>query len=167
MFHFQALIGVHLLWFQVLSLSTTEQLNLQWLFAEPGPSFLLGAHREDRVESIILKPSLKGLESFTGLISFLHYFFIQCSDSLIAIWFALATVLLHTSCVKSLLMWIIKVWSPDVMGNRKVWKQMVCNIYLIPLVSIHIFLVPIHKHFCKCFLEAVSCKSTSGTADRP
>lgn len=61
------------------------------------------------MESIILKPGLKGLESFTGLISLPHYFFTQRSDSLIAIWFALAIFLLYTSCVKSLSTWIIKI----------------------------------------------------------
>lgn len=61
------------------------------------------------MELIILKPNLEGLERLTGLISLPHYFFTECSDSLIAIWFALAIFLLYTSRVKSLLMWIIKI----------------------------------------------------------
>lgn len=52
--------------------------------------FSSGSPQKRRVESIILKPGLKWLESFTGLISLPHYFFTECSDSLIAIWFALA-----------------------------------------------------------------------------
>lgn len=74
-----------------------------------------------------------------ALFPFPIIFFTECSDSLIAIWFALATFLLYTSHFKSLFMWIIKNWLHDATGDRKGWKQMVYNTYLIPSFPFALF----------------------------